>query len=121
MITFLGEKMDSYFKEVYPLDSSVTRTRMSAFPPGTKVTFSVVPTGQLDNQDQESVSNSTSENGDDDNNDDADMASTDGGKYLFVCNNSGESSGLLQQHKTIFFSVRTSGNEGSLFRQSFLS
>ena len=98
MITAHGEEMDSYFKVFYPFDSSITRgdeilldgdeNTMSAFPSGTKVTFSVVQTGQIDNQDQESVSDSTSEagnedlNGDDDDDDDGDMASTDGGKYL---------------------------------------
>lgn len=98
MITALGEEKDGYFKVFYPLDSGITRgdeilldgdeNTTSAFPPGTKVTFSVVQTGQLDDQDQESVSDSTSEsgnedlNGDDDEDDDADMASTDGGKYL---------------------------------------
>lgn len=63
MITAHGEEMDGYFKVFYPLDSTITRgdeilldgdeNTTSAFPPGTKVTVSVVQTRQLDDQGME--------------------------------------------------------------------
>ena len=138
MITAHGEEMDGYFKVFYPLDCNIKRgeeilldgdeNTTSAFPPGTKVTFSVVQTGQQDDQDQESASDSTSESGnedfnrDDDDGDDADMASTDEGKYLSMFVRTQEKVAVYSGSiKPFFFSVRTSGNEGSACLDSLFS